>query len=269
MKKKIILIIILLLIITGCTNVKYLGKRLNEEEKVINNEKINYLENLFKNVEVEFTGRRQGSRNCECTGGSIDGSCIEEVCEIVKDKFVWEYNICSTTEDNFCTSASYDDVEEEWYINTKEDFKYINEVLEILENNNIIYETFTSTGNTQYFVMIKKEQNISNLVKALELVKEYYITNYNEDLTTNSIEIVIFNEDDYNYISKRTTKKSNVMGNYTLYKILTGNEFNYNFFEQKDINNDMFSCTSKDYKHISYEVFTSDGKIELWCTGLN
>ena len=59
------------------------------------------------------------------------------------------------------------------------------------------------------------------------------------------------------------------MGNYTLYKILTGNEFNYNFFEQKDINNDMFSCTSKDYKHISYEVFTSDGKIELWCTGLN
>lgn len=271
MKKITLCLIVLLIALTGCTNVRSLGKRINKEEKVVNNEKINYLGGLFKNVNVEFTGRIQGSRNCECLGGSIDGACFREECEIVKDKYVWKYNICSKTISNFCTSASYDDVEKEWYIKFKEDFTYINNVIEILDDNNVVYETFTSDGSVHYFIMIKKEQKTNNLIKAMESIENYYVTykNKEENFTAASIGIVIFNDEDYKYISKRTTKKTNVYGRYTLYEILTGSKFGHTLIEKKDINEEMFNCASLEYKHISYEVLTSNGKMEIWCAGLN
>ena len=44
MKNKLIILILFTVIITGCTNVKNLGKKLNKEEKIINNEKIQFLQ---------------------------------------------------------------------------------------------------------------------------------------------------------------------------------------------------------------------------------
>jgi len=269
MNKKILLIIVILLIVTGCSNAKSLGKRLNDEEKIINNEKINYLKNSFNDINVTFNGREEGTDGCECVKHFIDNTCVKYKCDIIEGKYKWKYNICSNKTNIYCVNAIYDDVKKAWSIDYEEDFKFVNNVLSVLESNKVDYYTYTSSGNTHFFIMIKKPKNDTNLINAIITISKFNEYYQNNDMP-DPVEIIIFSEEDYNYLLKNFKNNNNVYVPNVLYSVLTSKEYvNNEFIEKKEINEDMFNCSSNGYQHIIYELFNNSNlnHLEIWCQG--
>lgn len=267
MKKKFLYCLIMLLIVcTGCSNVKNLGRRLDKEEKIINNSKIQYLKKSFKDVNIRFMGREQGNESCVCIKEFIDNSCLKYDCKIIEDKYVWKYNICSNKSSLFCAKAQFDDVTNSWYINNENDFKFINIVLDTLEKNNVAYSTFTSIGNSNYFLIIKKEPIITHLTNAIKTINEQYLNIGNSG---QSIEIIILSEKNYNYILKNTNKSTSLYISDDLYKILSGKE-NYVMknYGINEIDDNMFECSSSDFSNVSYELKINMGKLNISCVGI-
>ena len=271
MKNKLIILILFAVIITGCTNVKNLGKKLNKEEKIINNEKIQFLQQTYQNSDIKFTGREQGHKSCKCTQLGPDESCIKEHCEIIKGKFVWKYKVCSNKFMQLCIEPEYDDVIQNWNVYSSEEYKYINKVFEILDNNNITYSAYTSNpdGMSSCTIMIKKEKDASDLIAAIKEINKYYGSIYGKELHIDS-DIVIFEEADYLYVYKKVQKNNDIHGNYDLYGILSGKDNFGKLIEEKEIDDDMFNCKTSSFSSVAYEILYDQNVsgIEIWCEGI-
>ena len=266
MKKNILIYIpIILLLISGCSNVKYIGKRLNKEERVINNNYIQYLYDSFPNTTINFKGRLQGHKNCVCTERFLDASCFNYKCEIVKNKYIWKYRICSNNTDLFCTDAKYDDVASTWYIDREKDLKLANAVLDILNNNKIKYSTFIGYGGSGYIVVIKKEKNTNNLTSVIEDIFEQY--NHIQTQGDHT-EIVLFNSEDYDYIINNIDNPRDVLYSRDFYRVFSEYSGFVSNIDYKNVSND-FICDSPEYLHISYVLsYKSDESFGIRCRGI-
>ena len=271
MKNKIIILMILAIIVTGCTNVKNLGTKLNEEEQKTNQTKIQYLQKEYPNSIVSFTGRTQGHKSCECLEPGLDGACVKEECKIIEGKFVWKYKICSPKFTKLCIKPEYDDVEQIWTVYKSEEYKYINKVFEILDNYKITYSAYNSslTGMDSCVVMIKKEKDATDLINAIKEINEYFQSISTENLQMES-DIVAFDEDDYSYIYEKAKSVSDINGDYSLYKILSGEDNFGKLIEKRKIDDNMFNCNSSTFTSIAYEIssHTKNYNLEIWCEGI-
>ena len=270
MNKKIIFITIFILFITaGCYNIKYYGTKLNKEEKKINNEKIKYLKNKFSDANIIFDGREDGVTSCRCDKEFFDSTCLTYKCNKVEGKYKWRYKVCSKKAETVCINADYDEVKEKWVISHPQRFKYIQNVVNELEKNNIMYYPYESKEEANFIITIKKPKNDKKLKKAITSIYNNYKANSNNQSPFKS-EIVILDEDDFNYLMKNYDDSKKVEGSKTLYGFLASSDTDIDGVNIANnvINEDMFECSPNNYQHISYKLNTNTSDIwEIVCVG--
>ncbi len=266
--KKIFLLLICVLLVTGCSAKSY-GTKLNKKKVELNKQKIRYLSNKYNYTNIEFLERIQSTISCECKHGFwLDGNiCFDKKCKYSRDKFVWKYRVCSNEINYFCIDAKYDDLTQEWNLPDYEySFSYILNVINSLKNNNITFKGYKDGIDRYFTIIVKKEDNTENLVKAFEEIKLYYLNNPQVDYKAS---VLIVEADDYEKILNRFNSDSLEYNGV--------DEFLKNSFvsslvtEYREIGSDMFDCDKTKYSTFMYEFVTNYSKREvtLYCKTLD
>lgn len=192
--------------------------------------------------------------------------------EIVKND-TKTYRLCSK-KTPFCTTAKYNKKTKKWHYPQGQGFAYaitfMDQSIDVLEENNIAYYTYVDNNishdiSHNFMLVIKKEdeQNLINAIMRInnnDLIGSLCPSN-RESKCTGEFEINIFNNEDYDLITKKHSKHYGVKNYFELYSILLkndkvvyGNERGKNI-ERHNINENMFSCHDEDCikcKHIAY-----------------
>ena len=231
----------------------------SKNDLTMNDENVNYLTSKYgENVDISFVSKKK------------------------KKKYsIWEYNVCSKTT-GFCVKAKYSDKHKDWTFINGEGFMYallfLDQSIDILNKNNISYKTYgnnkTPFDMADRFILVLKKDDDGALINAIkEMDGSSFINSlctYNTDSSTDctgEIEIDIFNNEDYDLITKEVSNSYGISGYRDLYKVILEHDENkYDSklgtnIERHPIGDNMFTCVNDDcttYKHLAYRYVIGD-----------